>query len=173
MDVNGFLKRIFMTLSLGLILFVYSEEIFWAFPRTDFSVEEKILTWLVYCIPTYFLAWAMFSLKPRRRLSIFVLGSMFGWFIEGIIAHTMYEELPLSISFTGMAWHGLISVLLGFMTFQNAIRADKMKSLVTLSFFIGIFWGTWAIWWKMELGYLADVTIFFGYSVILTILLVV
>ncbi|MHA1821053.1 MAG: hypothetical protein ACTSVC_11310 [Promethearchaeota archaeon] len=170
--MKEFFKRVSITLAVGLILFVYSEEIFWAFPRVGDTLGDRLFTWLNYCLATYFVIWLIFKYHIRSKYLVFVVGSMYGWFVEGLIVFTMYQELPLSISYTGMAWHSLISVLFGFILFQKEFNLGNTRRIAKLSAYLGIFWGSWGVSWIYDIGYLADYFTFFVNSFFLTSLII-
>ena len=55
---------------------------------------------------------------------------------EGIVVQTAYEDLPLSLSFTGLAWHALISVWVGWYAVRRALFSG-LKATLLLSAIIG------------------------------------
>ncbi|MBD3350544.1 MAG: hypothetical protein GF364_03560 [Candidatus Lokiarchaeota archaeon] len=168
---SGFMKRVIGVLSLGIVFFIYSEEIFWSFLRLEDVFFGKLQTWLLYSAATYIVLWLSYKYKANSLGSFFIIGATYGWIIEGLVVLTMYEELPLSISFTGLAWHSLITLFIGFVLFQDALVKSNKKKILKLSCFVGAFWGWWGVSWQFELGYLASVDQFFIYASILTILM--
>ena len=156
-----------------MILFVYSEELFWAVPRHADNLFNFMFVYSIYLTPTFFVLYLSDKFNVKTVWNLFLVGSIYGWIIEGIIVDTMYEDMPFSISFTGMAWHSLISVLFGFYLFQKAINAADRKGIIKLSILTGTFWGVWAVNWYKELGYLPSVTEFFIFSTAFTTLLVI
>ena len=118
----------------GYILMFYSEFLFWARIRPKDSLLEWLMTWLVYS----FLAFAFLAGMARFRVStvwaLFLAVAVFGWLAEGLIVQTAYESLPLSISslavraaFTGLAWHALISVGVGWYVVRRALSAGLRR----------------------------------------------
>ena len=81
--------------------------------------------------------------------ALFLAGAFFGWIGEGIIVQTTYENLPLSISFTGLSWHALVTVLIGWYGLQIALGKYTKRSLVYVGL-IGIFCWIWGISWIYE-----------------------
>jgi len=82
--------------------------------------------------------------------ALFLAGAVFGWLAEGVIVQTTYDMLPLSISFTGLAWHALITVWIGWYAVQKALLSSSIWSSIKLASSIGLIYGFWAINWWVE-----------------------
>ncbi len=165
-------KRFLSVLACGYILTFYSEHVFWAHVRASDNLFGYVATWLLYA----FLAFAFLSLiehfKVRSIWALFLCGAVFGWLAEGVIVQTTYESLPLSISFTGLAWHALLSVWVGWYAVRNAIHTG-IRSTLKIALLIGIFYGLWAISWWSEPGDIIATPIEFStYALITTLLLI-
>ena len=108
--ITRIVKQILGVLATGYILFYYSELVFWARAKPTDSLPNWISTWLAYSL----LAFVFLAIVARFRVhtiwALFLAGAVFGWMTEGIVVQTTYEDLPLSLSFTGLAWHALISI---------------------------------------------------------------
>jgi hypothetical protein len=76
-------------------------------------------------------------------------GAVFGWLAEGLVVQTAYDSLPLSISFTGLAWHSLISVCVGWYAVRRALRSG-LRPTLRWAAGIGLAYGFWAIAWWLE-----------------------
>ncbi len=104
-------KQILGVLATGYILMFYSELVFWAHVRPDDSWSNWVITWLAYS----FLAFVFLTLVARFHIhtiwALFLAGAVFGLLAEGVLVQTTYESLPISISFTALAWHTLIQRL--------------------------------------------------------------
>jgi hypothetical protein len=142
-------KRLLSVLACGYVLMFYSEHVFWSHVRADDTLFGYVATWLLYSM----LAFAFLSLvdhfKVRNMWALFLCGAVFGWLAEGVVVQTTYESLPLSISFTGLSWHALLSVWVGWYAVRKAIHTG-MGSTLKIAAAIGIFYGIWAIWWWTE-----------------------
>jgi hypothetical protein len=141
-------KRIALVLSAGYILMFFSEHMFWARfrPESD-SLGNYISTWIAYSLAGY-AALAVVSLfRVRRAAGVFLAGAVFGWLLEGVVVGTTYEMLPLSISFTGLAWHALISFAIGLWALP-VILSRRRNLLIPAVIGIGLFFGGWAINWN-------------------------
>ena len=123
-------QKIVVVLATGYILFFYSERMFWSFLRPGDKTADLLLTWIVYSM----LAWVFLLLVRQCRIAafpaLFLAGAVFGWLAEGVVVDTLYgnadNPFPASISFTGLAWHALISVGVGW--YWQARGADGGQS---------------------------------------------
>jgi hypothetical protein len=78
---------------------------------------------------------------------------MYGWLTEGGVARTLYgtedsSPWPLSLLCTGVSWHALISVMVGWYLARRVLEANRGWRTLGLAVGIGVFWGLWApIFW--------------------------
>jgi hypothetical protein len=171
--IKRFCQPILQVLATGYILMFFSEHIFWARIRPDDTLGGWVLTWLAYSLAAFVLLWSIQISQARSFWPIFLAGAIFGWLLEGVIVQTTYEDLPLSISFTGLAWHALISVCIGWHTMRLAIRKGIWTTTL-ISALIGLCYGLWAIsWWLEPDGGVADFESFALFSGITTSLVIV
>ena len=143
------IRKAAILLASGYILFFFSERVFWSFWRPGDTLPEFLITWFAYCL----LAWIFLDLVRRFKVAsfppLFLCGAVFGWVDEGVVVDTLYgnstNPLPLSISFTGLSWHALLSVGVGWyligkvltdekLTRTESARADELGALC-LSYF--------------------------------------
>lgn len=149
-------QKVAVVLATGFILFFYSERVFWSFSRPGDKLTDLLLTWVVYSI----LAWVVLLLVRQCRIAafpaLFLAGAVFGWLAEGVVVDTMYgnatNPFPASISFTGLAWHALISVGVGWYWQAKVLATGNLKKIALFSIAVGLGWGLWAGWWPAELG---------------------
>lgn len=144
------------TLSLALASVVWSEMWFWGHFRPDDSALGLGQTVFAYAAVVQ-----LCRLVARRTAvdgsgafawrRIFLVGLVFGWLVEGVVATTMAIDLPLSISWTGMAWHAMFTVLLGWWLVPVLLRSSRRRSILLLAA-IGAAVGTWAAFWRFEDG---------------------
>ncbi len=147
----------------GYILFFFSERVFWSFWRPVDNFPEFLITWMAYCL----LGWIFLDLVRRFRVttfsSLFLCGAVFGWVGEGVVVDTLYgnatNPFPLSISFTGLAWHALLSVGVGWYLIGEVLTEEKPTKIALISLAVGIGWGLWAVWWPTELGKQVDTSV--------------
>jgi hypothetical protein len=85
--------------------------------------------------------------RVRAMAPLFLAGAAYGWFIEGVIVQTMYDDFPLNLSFTGLAWHALISVMLGWVIVPAYLAGGSIWRTAGLAAAIGAGYGLWSLWW--------------------------
>lgn len=142
-------KNILSVLASGYILMFYSENMFWAHIRPDDSLPGFIATWLLYSLLAFVFLTLMEYFKVQTGWALFLCGAIFGWLAEGVIVQTTYENLPLSISFTALAWHAPISVWLGWYAVRKALQKN-IGATLKIAIAVGVFYGLWAISWWTE-----------------------
>jgi hypothetical protein len=140
-----------LVLASGYTLFFFSEVVFWSDPGRV-PLVEAVTTWLAYSLLAFVLLDLVTRFHVRNIWGVFLAGAVVGWLAEGVVVHTVFESLPFSISFTGLAWHASISVLVGWYLVGQALRRGDTRGLVTASAGLGGFWGLWAIWSWVEPG---------------------
>lgn len=147
--VNTF-KNILYILSTGYIFVFFSEHLFWAHVRADDSLKSWVSTWIAYSLMAFIFLRLVSYFRVKTIWALFLAGAVFGWLAEGVIVQTAYEMLPWSISFTGLAWHALITVWIGWYAVQKALLSSTVWSSIKLSSLIGVIYGIWAINWWVE-----------------------
>lgn len=153
--MRSFFERVAVALCSGYIIVYYGELVFWATPdREGMNAVGIIATWLVYSIMAYPFLCVVSLFKVRSVWAVFLAGSFYGWFEEGIIVQAMYGSpdtpFPMSISFTGLAWHALIGVWVGWYLVRRVLAQNKYPTTIVLACGIGLFYGLWGIFWWNE-----------------------
>lgn len=144
------LKNLALVPACGYMLTYYSEHLFWARPRPEDTPLDWFWTWLAYSLAAYAFLVTVSVFRARTLAALFLCGALFGWLVEGVIVQTTYENLPLSISFTGLAWHALISVGVGWYAVRAAMLKDNPLLVGALMVSIGLGYGFWAVCWWVE-----------------------
>jgi hypothetical protein len=156
-------RKAAIILANGYILFFFSERVFWSFWRPGDNLSELLVTWIAYCL----LGWIFLDLVRRFKVasfsSLFLCGAVFGWVGEGVVVDTLYGDptnpFPLSVSWTGLAWHALLSVGVGWYLIGRALTDEKPTKIALISLAVGVSWGLWAVWWQKELGKDVDTSV--------------
>lgn len=153
-NVRGFFGRLIIAIATGYIWFFYSERVFWSFWREgEDTIFFFFLTWMIYTIAAYICLILIQEFRVRSVWAMFLVGAFFGWLIEGVFAMTLFGAeglvFPLTISWTGLAWHAIISVILGWYVLQKAL-IHSFKRTFWVSALLGIFWGAWSIFWSLD-----------------------
>jgi hypothetical protein len=164
-------KNILLVLSTGFIFVYFSEHLFWARVRPDDSPGNWLATWVAYSLMAFIFLNFVSYFRIKSIWSLFLAGAAFGWLAEGLIVQTTYESLPLSISFTGLAWHALITVWIGWYAMRKSLISTDPLSTLKLASVIGLCYGLWAItWWLEPDGGVSSVSEFALFSMVITIL---
>ncbi len=146
------LRRVVSALAAGSILTFYSERVFWSRFNQGDTPLILLAAWLAYSVLGYILLALVGIFRVRRLEALFLCGAIFGWLAEGVLVQTMYDSFPLNISWTGLAWHALISVGVGWYLVRRTLLRNKPFQVAGLAAAIGAGWGLWALWWGFELG---------------------
>jgi hypothetical protein len=157
------IRKSAILLANGYILFFFSERVFWSFWRPGDTLPEFLITWIAYCL----LGWILLDLVKRFKVAsfapLFLCGAVFGWVDEGVVVDTLYGNstnlLPFSVSFTGLSWHALLSIGIGWYLIGKALTEEKPTRTALISLAVGIGWGLWAVWWPAELGKEANTSV--------------
>jgi hypothetical protein len=138
-------RSILFILSTGYILFFFSERLFWAQPRAGDALPDYLFTWLAYAFLAFGFISTLILFRVHNIWGLFLCGAIFGWLAEGVVVQTMYESFPLQISWTGLAWHALITVWAGWFGGQWALARPRWA--LGMFAVLGLFWGLWGAWW--------------------------
>jgi len=167
------LKNILFVLSTGYILVYFSEHLFWAQIRTEDSLANWFSTWIAYSLMAYIFLRLVAYFRIKGVGALFLAGAVFGWLAEGVVVQTTYESLPLSISFTGLAWHALLTVWVGWYAIRKVILTLNIWSGIKLASLIGLIYGVWAIsWWVEPNGQISSVAEFAKFTFITSTLVI-
>jgi len=140
------LRRWLYVFATSYSLVFFSELLFWG---TD-SFPSLVETWIYYTLVTYIFLAAVAHFRVNSVWSLFLAGALYGWLTEGVLVQTLYENLPLSISNTGLSWHALISILIGWYAMRTALIAKRPYRALLLGLVIGVLWGTWISLWGYQ-----------------------
>lgn len=148
------LRNIALALATGYIFFFFGERVFWSFPSPGDTLISNLLGWLLYSFAAYATLIVVDYFKVKTLWSAFLAAAFFGWLIEGVVAMTFFGveglPFPITISWTGLAWHGLIGVFLGWYLMLEVLSKNQYKKSVLFSIALGIFWGVWSLAWALE-----------------------
>ena len=118
------------------------------------NVGGIIAVWLMYSIMAYPFLCVVNYFHVRDPWYIFLTGAFCGRFKEGLVVQNMYgapdTPLPMSISFTALAWHAPIDVLVGWYLVRYVLSQNKHLTTIVLACGTGHFYGLWGIFWWHE-----------------------
>jgi len=147
----AFLRRLALVLTTGYIFLFTSELVFWsAHGDKLLTTGEFCATWLAYSGLAYTVLILVHDFRVRSPWAVFLCGAVLGWLAEGVIVHTMYESLPLSIAWTGLAWHALLTVGFGWYGVRQILAKNRPALTAAVAVSSGLCWGYWAIFWWTE-----------------------
>jgi hypothetical protein len=154
----GWARQALLAVSTGYILMHFSELVFWgSYDPEGMAPWQFAQTWGAYSIAAYAFLAIVRYFRVYTIWSLFLAGAAYGWMLEGILAQTLYgtPELPfpVTISWTGLAWHALISVLAGWYAVRKALLQNDCRSILAMACGLGLFSGAWALLWSSEPGH--------------------
>jgi hypothetical protein len=136
-----------LALATGAVSWAWSEVGFWAHFRTDDNAAVWALTLVLYALVSYLVLRVLRRYPVREPASLFVIGAGYGWLVEGTVANTVYLALPFSIAWTALAWHALLTVVVGWYALPRALQRGGPKAVAWCSL-VGLGWGCWSVgWW--------------------------
>lgn len=136
-----------LPLCIGYVLYFYSEAMFWS-QSYRATLPDRLMTWTAYSILAAAMLCAMAGFRINRLTGLFVAGALFGWLGEGVLVQTAYgTPLWVFLSWTGLAWHALISVCIGWYGLLRALQLPGWRRAASLALGLGAFWGLWAVTW--------------------------
>lgn len=162
-------------LSLGYILYFYSERLFWTTIKPTDKAVELIIGWLLYSSTAYLFLSVVTIFRARRAPAVFLAGAVYGWLVEGTLTNTLYgtqpsAPFPVSLSCTGLSWHALISVMAGYYFAAKVLQRGSFRGVLVFSMAIGLFWGCWASFqWREQPPLITPVPLFLLYGLAVTV----
>lgn len=158
------------TAGLALASVIWSESWFYGRWRAEDSVIGFVETVAAYGLAVQVvrfvaLRWQVAASGRGAWRRVFLAGALYGWLVEGVIVTTVIDDLPLTLSYTGLAWHALFTVLLGWWWMPRQLARPLLGSLLPLAA-VGAGVGAWASFWKFEEG---AVTPVLEYAVFVTL----
>jgi len=144
------------TVGVAIASVVWSESWFWARWRPEDSALGLLETLLAYALAVQVVRfvtsrWRVVASGPGAWQRVFLAGALYGWLVEGIVVTTVIDDLPLTLSYTGLAWHALFTVLLGWWWMPRQLDRPLVRSIAPLAA-VGVGVGAWASFWRFEEG---------------------
>jgi hypothetical protein len=134
-------------LGTGAVSWAWSEVGFWARFRVDDSPLGWVITWLAYSLVVAVVLRVVRRFPVRGAAGVILVGALYGWLVEGVVAATVYGPLPVSLIWTGVAWHGLLTVAVGWILLPRAVRRGGARAVAWCAL-VGALWGLWSAgWW--------------------------
>ena len=141
------LQRAFLSFLIGYIVVFFSEIFFWYVKPLGIDL---FVTTFFYGVVIFFCLSCITYFHVRNIWSLFLVGALFGWLTEGVIVQTIFYFFPLSLSFTGLSWHALISFFFGFYLLRKLLLQNNYAKTVLFCLALGVFWALWFMTWAVE-----------------------
>lgn len=148
------LRQFGLSLATGYVFMFFAERVFWSRWRAGVDDAGSLLaTWLLYSVAAAICLVAIRTFRVRSVWAMFLVGALLGWLVEGVFTMTFFGAdgipFPYTIAWTGLSWHALIVVVIGWYGLQLALLRSLASTLL-LSTALGVFWGVWSIFWDIE-----------------------
>ena len=147
-----FVRRITFVVLNACLMVTGSEMLFWARPLDALTWPGIVLTTLVYSWLVYLFLASIAYFRISSFPALFLAGAFYGWLDEGVLVQTVYAPLPLSIAWTGLAWHALLVICVLWYGLQKRLLDGPPWRLVRWCLAIGFGFGLWAVTWWTESG---------------------
>ena len=138
-------------LGTGLVTWALSERAFWGRLRPDDSVADSLFTLAAYTAVAYLGLVAVGRLAVADVRRLFLVGALVGWTVEGMVVGTVYAMLPLSISWTALAWHAPLSVVIGWCVFPRLLGHGGRRAWIAAAGG-GAAMGAWSAFMSVDAG---------------------
>ncbi|MFV1949869.1 MAG: hypothetical protein ACC633_08065 [Anaerolineales bacterium] len=170
------ISPILITMAAGYLLMFFSEFVFYGQSSEPglppATLIDLGLTYLAYVMMAYVLFSLIRVFRVRSLPALFIAGAAYGWILEGMVVSTIFKELPLNLSFTGLAWHAPIDVVLGLYWIPKLMQKKNALKTSLVLIGMGIFWGFWVLWPWYQSGIPLPLDNFIFFSLGTTILLI-
>ncbi len=144
---TGLIRRLALGLTTGVVFTFFSEWAFWGRPLHGALPADVFPTVLAYAFAAYAFLVIVSFFRVRSLEALFLAGALYGWLVEGVLVQTLYDDFPFNLSWTGLAWHVLITVLFGWYALPGALRRGRAGRVAALA---GLVYGLWAVGWWSE-----------------------
>jgi hypothetical protein len=166
----SFLQTSLRSLAAGYVLTYFSEFAFYGQTTNPglppASPGELVQLILIYSLMAYLLFSLIEHFQIRSFPALFLTGAAYGWMLEGMVVATLYESMPFSISFTALAWHAPVDVVLGLYWLPHRLAEGKPGKNALYFSTLGLTWGLWVLWPITDLGLIQSPAKFSLFSMI-------
>ena len=148
-------RYLLTSLALGLISYFGSEALFWSFPPVELDLPDFGMTIFAYVLACACALSAVSLTGVSGRAGLFLAGVLMGYIVEGIIVGTVYNDFPINLVWTSMAWHAALTgwIILGLMRYAAGCSVWRQITYMALA---GLIVGSFAFYWPLERPVLPD-----------------
>lgn len=140
------IQRILFILLSSTVMVFFSEKAFWYIQ--GYAIFELVL---FYALPVAACVWVIELFKVQRLSGVVLVGSLFGFLVEGVLTPVVYEagllDPIMPAYFVG--WHGMLSLVLGWYFIRKCLVEGRWKHLLLASSLFGLFWGFWSLTYRL------------------------
>ena len=126
-----------------------SEYLFWSVLPDDYNLPTFLATLTAYTLTGRVLVCILQFCRVDSLSGLFLAGAIYGWTVEGVVVATMYDDFPINLIWTGVAWHGLFSVMLVWLYVRKAALWSWPRYAAALVA-VGVLFGIWSAFWPNE-----------------------
>lgn len=144
---KALLDRFVMVTALGAICVTVSE--FWFYEVSEEVGSISIL--LAYGVLAYLMMAVIQHLRVTSFKGFVLAAALFGFLVEGVPVPVVYSGLPLTIVWTSLAWHALITLGLFWLGLRWLLAHGSAWLCLAYCCVLGAFLGFWnAYMWNAQ-----------------------
>lgn len=146
----GLWQRALLIVGLGAVTVAVSE--FWFYEVAE--DVDSVLILLAYGFLGYLFLIVLQRYRVRSFAGFYVAGALLGFLIEGGPVPVVYSAPPITIVWTSLAWHTLITICIAWYAFKKVLTRGSVFRVVLFCLAFGIFLGFWNLymWNGNEVG---------------------
>lgn len=135
-------------LATGTIFYIFSERYFWSFWRTAEDTTGATITGIIfYSLAAYAVLFLIDRYQINSKEGLLVVGLLFGFLIEGMMAGMLYTPLLLLVVTVALPWHAFVTLFLGWQYLPRVFGEPSWKKKIAVASALAVTWFVWAIGW--------------------------
>lgn len=145
--VFGIGQRAVSVIGLGAVLVSTSE--YW-FYQVEAEVSSTMIL-LAYGLLGYLFIAVVQRFRVHSVAGLVVAASLLGFLIEGVPVPVVYANPPLSIVWTSLAWHAVLTLGLGWLSVRVVLADARIWRAIAINAAFGFVLGVWnAFMWNAK-----------------------